>query len=135
MMPKLGHFGKYTRNILEVSICAGKGWKRSAERPCKKKVKEERNIPHTIKRRKVILISHIFCTNWLSKHVAEGNVEGTRRRWRRRKHLLDDRKDKRAYCSSKLEALAPTLENSLWKRSWTWGGSVGTGRQLSALMG
>jgi hypothetical protein len=59
MMPKLGHFGKYTRNVSEVSICAEEGWRKSAERPCKKKIKE-RNMPHTIKRRKSYLdFSHL----------------------------------------------------------------------------
>jgi hypothetical protein len=46
MMPKLGHFGKYTRNILEVSICAGEGWKRSADRPCKKNKSRRKGISH-----------------------------------------------------------------------------------------
>jgi hypothetical protein len=34
-------------------------------------VKEERNILHTIKRRKANLIGHILCRNCLLKHVIE----------------------------------------------------------------
>ena len=56
--------------------------------------KEERNIVHTIKRRKVNWIGHIWRGNCLLKQVIEGKVEGrmevTGRRGRRRKRLLDD---------------------------------------------
>jgi hypothetical protein len=57
------------------------------------RVKEERNIVHTIKRRKDNWIGHILCRNCLLKHVIEGKLEGriemTGRRGRRRKRLLD----------------------------------------------
>jgi hypothetical protein len=36
------------------------------------RVKEERNILHTIKRRKANWIGHILRKNWLLKHVIEG---------------------------------------------------------------
>jgi hypothetical protein len=39
------------------------------------RVKEERNIVHTIKRRKSNWIGHILCRNCLLKHVIEGNIE------------------------------------------------------------
>jgi hypothetical protein len=65
------------------------------------RVKEERNIVHTIKGRKANWIGHILCRNCLLKHVIEGKVEGriemTKRRGRRRKKLLDDLKEKRRY--------------------------------------
>jgi hypothetical protein len=58
------------------------------------RVKEERNIVHTIKRRKANWIGHILRRNCLLKHVNEGKLEGRRemtgRRGRRRKKLLDD---------------------------------------------
>jgi hypothetical protein len=58
------------------------------------RVKEVRNIVHTIKRRKANWIGHILRRNCLLKHVIEGKVEGriemTGRRGRRRKQLLDD---------------------------------------------
>jgi hypothetical protein len=38
-------------------------------------VKEERNIPHTIKRRKAKCVGHISRSNFLLKHVIEGNIE------------------------------------------------------------
>jgi hypothetical protein len=40
------------------------------------RVKEERNILHTIKRRKAISVSHILYGNCLLKHVIEGEREG-----------------------------------------------------------
>jgi hypothetical protein len=54
-------------------------------------VKEERNIVHTIKRRKANWIGHILRRNCLLKQVIEGKLEGriemTGRRGRRRKQL------------------------------------------------
>jgi hypothetical protein len=57
-------------------------------------VKEERNIIHTVKRRKADWIGHILRGNCLLKHVIEGKVEGgikvIGRQGRRRKQLLND---------------------------------------------
>jgi hypothetical protein len=39
-------------------------------------VKEERNILHTIKRRKANWIGHILCRKCLLSHVIEGKIEG-----------------------------------------------------------
>jgi hypothetical protein len=62
------------------------------------RVKEGRNIVHTIKRRKANWIGHILRRNCLLKYVTEGKLEGriemTGRRGRRRKQLLDDLKEK-----------------------------------------
>jgi hypothetical protein len=77
------------------------------------RVKEERNILHTIKRRKANWIGHILRRNCLLKHVIEGKIEGrieiTGRRGRRRKQLLDDLKEKRRYWKFKEEVLSRTL--------------------------
>jgi hypothetical protein len=74
--------------------------------------KEERNIVHTIKRRKANWIDHILRRNCLLKHVTEGKLEGrikmTGRRGRRRMQLLDDLKEKRRYWKLKEEALDRT---------------------------
>ena len=63
------------------------------------RVKEERIILKTIKRRKSNWIGHNWHRNCLLKHVIEGNIEGrvevTVRRGRRCKKLLDDLKEKR----------------------------------------
>jgi hypothetical protein len=59
------------------------------------RVKEERNILHIIKRRKVIWIGHILRRNCLLSHIIEGKIIGTRRRGRRRKQLLHDLKEAR----------------------------------------
>jgi hypothetical protein len=65
------------------------------------RVKEERNIVHTIERRKANWIGHILRRNCLLKHVIEGKLEGRihvmGRRGRRRKQLLDDLMEKRRY--------------------------------------
>jgi hypothetical protein len=73
------------------------------------RVKEERNIVHTIKRRKANWIGHSLCRNCLLKHVIEGKLEGriemTGSQGRRRKQLLDDLNEKRKYWKLKEEAL------------------------------
>ena len=38
-------------------------------------IKEDKNIPHTIKRRKANWISHILRRNCLTKHVSEDKIE------------------------------------------------------------
>jgi hypothetical protein len=76
------------------------------------RVKEERNIIHTVKGRKVEWIGHILRRNWHLKLVIEGKLEGgieVRRRGRRRKRLLDDLKERRGYCKLKEEALHRTV--------------------------
>jgi hypothetical protein len=77
------------------------------------RVKEERNIVHTIKGRKANWIGHILRRNCLLKHVIEGKLEGriemTGRRGTRRKQLLDDLKEKRRYWKLKEEALDRNL--------------------------
>jgi hypothetical protein len=52
------------------------------------RVKEGRNILHTIKRRKANWIGHMLCGNCLLKHVIEGKMEERTRvtgRWGRRR--------------------------------------------------
>jgi hypothetical protein len=77
------------------------------------RVKEERNILHTIKRGKVNWIGHILRRKSLLKHVIEGKLEGriemTGIRGRRRKQLLDDLKENRRYWKLKVEVLDRTL--------------------------
>jgi hypothetical protein len=85
-------------------------------------VKEERNIVHTIKRRKANWIGHILHRNCLLKHVIEGKLEGrgkmTGRRGRRRKQLLDDVKEKMINWKLKEEALDRTLRRSRFGRGY-----------------
>jgi hypothetical protein len=79
------------------------------------RVKEERNIVHTIKRRKANWFGYILRRNCLLKQVIEGKLEGriemTGRRGTRRKQLLDDLKEKRRYWKLKEEA----LDHTLWR--------------------
>jgi hypothetical protein len=85
------------------------------------RVKEERNMLHTIKRRKANWIGHILRRNCLLKHVIEGKLEGriemTGRRGRRRKQLLDDLKEKEKILEiERGSTRSHPVENSLWKR-------------------
>jgi hypothetical protein len=86
------------------------------------RVKEERNILHTIKRIKANWIGHILRRNCLLKHVIEGKlerrIEMTGRRGRRRKQLLDDLNEKRRYWKLKEEALDRTLWRSRFGRGY-----------------
>jgi hypothetical protein len=54
------------------------------------RVKEDKNMLQTIKRRKANWIGHILCRNYLLIHVIEGNIERKSRRGKRRKQLLED---------------------------------------------
>jgi hypothetical protein len=75
------------------------------------RVKEERNILQTIRRRKANWIGHILHRNCLLSHVIEGKIIGTRRRGRRRKQLLDELKEAKRYWKLKEEA----QERTLWR--------------------
>jgi hypothetical protein len=85
-------------------------------------VKEEWNILHTVKRRKANWIGHILRRNCLLKHVTEGKIEGRIevevRRKRRRKQLLDDRKEMRGYWKMREEALDRILWMSRFGRGY-----------------
>ena len=79
---------------------------------------EQRNILHEIRKLKANWIGHILRRNCLLQQVIEGKIKGqievTRRRWRRRKKLLGDLKDRRGYCQLKEEALdRPLCRNRL----------------------
>jgi len=55
---------------------------------------KERNRLRTVQRRKANWICHILRSNLLLNHFSEGNVDGSRRRERRRKELLEDLKER-----------------------------------------
>jgi hypothetical protein len=69
------------------------------------RVKEERNIVHTIKRRNANWIGHILRRNYLLEHVVEGKIKGSRRRERRRKQLMEDNEEMRRYWKLKSKVL------------------------------
>jgi hypothetical protein len=83
------------------------------------RVKEKRNIVHTVKRRKANWICHILRRKCLVKHFIEGKVEGRievmRRRRRRHMQLLGNLKETREYWTLKEEA----LDRILWSTPWT----------------
>jgi hypothetical protein len=109
MVLKFGHFGKHQKCFESFEM---ERWRRMekiilADRVlCK--VKKERNITLTIKRRKDNWIGHTLLKNCLLKHVTERNIQGTGRRGRRHKQILDDIKEMRRHCNLKEEALDRT---------------------------
>jgi hypothetical protein len=76
-------------------------------------VKEERNILHTVKRRKADEIGCILPRNCLLQRLTERKVEGRTtvlgRRGRRHKQLLGDIKETRGYWNLKDESIDSTL--------------------------
>jgi hypothetical protein len=87
-----------------------------------RRVKEQRNIRHEIRKRKANWIGHILSRNCLLKQVIEGKIKGemevARRRGRRRKKLLDDLKDRREYSHLKEEALDRTMRRNRFGRGF-----------------
>ena len=97
-------------------------WTDSMKNEVLHRVNEERNILHTLKRRKVKWFGHISYRNWLLKHTIEGTVEGgievTRRREGRCKQLMDSLSETRGYCKLKEEALGGTAWRSRFARRY-----------------
>jgi len=77
------------------------------------RVKEQRNILHEIRKRESNWIGHILHRNCLLQRVIEGMIQGgievTGRRGRRRRELMNDRKERRGYSHLKEEALDRTM--------------------------
>jgi hypothetical protein len=93
-----------------------------------RRVKEERNILHTMKGRKVNWIGHIFGRNCLLEHYIEGKIEErievTERRERGRKQLLDGLKEQKGYWKLKGEE----LDRTLWRTRFGRGYGLATGQ-------
>jgi hypothetical protein len=79
-------------------------------------VKEQRNILHEIRKRKVNWIGHILRRNCLLRRV----IEVTGRQGRRCRKLLDDLKGKeRILLFEGGSSGSHYVESSLWNRLWT----------------
>ena len=52
-------------------------------------IKEERNIIHTVNRRKANCIGHILFRNCLLEHIIEGKMEGRISNWKRKKKIYE----------------------------------------------
>jgi hypothetical protein len=82
------------------------------------RIKEDRNILHTLERRKSNWIGHSLRRNCLLKHVIEGKLGGStemiRRRGRRRKPLLGDLRERKL----KEEALGRTRWRTRFGRGY-----------------
>ena len=86
------------------------------------RVKEQRNIPHEIRKRKANWIGHILRRNCLLQRVIEGKVQGgievTGRQERRRTKLLDGIKERRGYSHLKEESLDRTMWRARFGRGF-----------------
>jgi hypothetical protein len=79
------------------------------------RVKEERNIIHTVKRRNANWIGHILRRNCLLKHFIEGKIEVTGRQGGRCKQLLSGVKE-RILETERGSTSLHCAENQLWQR-------------------
>jgi hypothetical protein len=86
------------------------------------RVKEERNILDTLKRKKANWIGHILHRNCLLKCVIEKKIEREtelmRRRGKRCKHLLDGHKNEMIPEIERGRTRLQSLDNSSW--NWLW---------------
>jgi hypothetical protein len=86
------------------------------------RVREDRNILHTITRRKGNWIGHSLHRNCLLKHIIEGKIgrwiEMTRRWGRRRTQLVEDINEIRGYCKFTEEALYHTMCRTCFGRGY-----------------
>jgi hypothetical protein len=84
--------------------------------------KEERIVLHTVKRGTANWIGQILRKNCLLKQVIggkiEGRIEGTGRRGRRFKLLLDGLKKMRSCWNVRGKTIWHSVENSLWTGQW-----------------
>jgi translation elongation factor EF-Tu-like GTPase len=82
------------------------------------RVTKDRNILHTIQRRKAILTGHMLHRNRILKHIIGGNIEEnmnmTGRQGIRRKQILDDLKETREHSKLKQEV----LDRGVWRTSF-----------------
>jgi hypothetical protein len=87
-----------------------------------RRVKEQRNILHEIRKRKANWIGHILGRNCLLQRVIEGKIKGgievTGRLGRRRRMILDDLKGRRGYSHLKEESLDRTMWRARFGRGF-----------------
>ena len=86
------------------------------------RVKEERNVIYTIKRRKADWIGDILCRKCLLQYIIEGKIKENKKvTWRqggRSTQLLDDLTWKRVLQIWRENTRSHSVENSLLKRIW-----------------
>ena len=96
------------------------------------RVKQEMNILHSIQRRKSNWNGQILRRNWLLQQIIEGKIDGTERRGKRYKQLLDDLKAKTKR-KLKEKALYRTLRGSCFGRGYVPSVSQTRGRMRESL--
>ena len=80
-------------------------------------VKQEH--PTHIKKRKANWIGHILRRNGLLEHAIEGDIEGTSRRGRRGKQLLDDLNEGQYPELETGSTRSHSVKDTLWEKLWT----------------
>ena len=88
-----------------------------------KRIMEEGNTLHTVKRKKANLICDILRRNCLLKYIIEGKIEGslevTGRRLRRHKQLMGNLKEKESVLEiQRGSANFYSVEEWFWKNFW-----------------
>jgi hypothetical protein len=87
-----------------------------------RRVKEQRNILHEIRKRKANCIGHILRRNCLLQRVTEGKIQGrievAGRQERKLRKLLNDLKERRGYSHLKEEALDCTMWRARFGRGF-----------------
>jgi hypothetical protein len=80
----------------------------------------------TIKTWKPNWFGHRLRSNWVLKHVIEGNIEGRievrGRRGRRREYLMENTKETKGNLEIETGSTicrSQSVENSVWKKLWT----------------
>jgi len=79
-----------------------------------RRVREERNVLHKLKRRRTSWIGHSLRRNCLIKHVIEGKIDEKRTRVWRSEQLLDDPKEKITYWIWKRKHCIALFCRKLW---------------------
>ena len=129
MVLKFGHLRKVDQKHLEsFGMCCWRRMEKISWTDCVRKeeflhrVKEERNIVHTVKRRKANWIGHILCRNCALKRIIEGKeekgIEATGRQGIRRKQQLDNLNETKGYWKLKEEALDSTVWSTSFRRGY-----------------
>jgi hypothetical protein len=96
-------------------------WTDSVKNEVSQRVKEDRNLLHTVQGMKAKWMVHVLRRNCILNYVTKGKIEGgvevTGRRGRRGTQLLDDLKERKIYCKLKDGALDRTVWRNRFGRS------------------
>jgi hypothetical protein len=120
MVLKLGHFGKYIRNITwwRWRMYTISWIDRVRNEEVLHRVKEDRNILNTVNRRKTKWTGHILPSKTRKWTKGRGKDISERKTRKKTKAATGDLKETRRYWKLQNEALDRSLQKSLWQRLW-----------------